>query len=156
MHLTVADQRKYSSVTSPMRVLGIGFSYSQHSKMCQLSIWIAGFYYLKTLQENSRLSLASPVAHVNLMNGHQCLNCSASVFYRTDLGSRLLRRFCYRRLKEIGKGFLSLNACLLAKRRERLLLSYENCPQISKVSEHRPHPCYEFQKHDARLLVNRL
>lgn len=38
MHLSVTDSYRYSSVTSALRVLGIGFSYSQHSKLRQPSL----------------------------------------------------------------------------------------------------------------------
>ena len=143
VRLAVTDRIGYSSVNSPRGVRGIGFSYSQHSKLCQLPMWAAGFCSLRVLQENSKLALASSVTHVNLMSGHQYLSCSASVFHRKDLGFRLLRRFFHRKLQGIENGFPRLGVGLSARKPESFF-SHGNWQQIPTVNEHRPCQCHEF------------
>ena len=153
VRLAVTDHYRYSSVNAPLGVRAIGFSYSQHSKLCQLSAWMAGFYWSSLCQKNSKLTLASPVAHVNLMNGHQYLSCSASVLHRKDLGFRLSTRFFHRKLQEMERGFPRLEANPLASRPKRFF-SCGSWRQILKLNEHRPCQFHEFRKHNACLPVS--
>lgn len=73
MRLTVADQCKYSRVTSPIWGLGIGFSYSQHSKTYQLLDLSGWFLLLKFIGKFLRLLLRSPTVHVKLIDGSHVL-----------------------------------------------------------------------------------
>lgn len=151
--LTVSDYCQCSSVNPPLRLRGIGFSYSQHSKVYQPSTQMAGFYCSKIGRKISKLTLASLVTHVNLMNGHQYLSCSASVFHRKDLGFKLSTRSFYRKLQEIGKGFPRCKVDLLVGK-PRSFFSRGSWRQILKVNEHRPCQCREFRKHNVCLPIS--
>ena len=76
MRLTVTDLHTNSLVTSPNRGLGIGFSYSQHSKTHQLLFRVAGFYSKLFMHEYSKIFLRSWIGRVKLINGsHALSNC---------------------------------------------------------------------------------
>jgi len=74
VRLTVTDLRQNSLVTLPNWGLGIGFSYSQHSKTRQLPCRVAGFYSQKSIYEYSGFFLRSWIGHVKLVNGSQVLS----------------------------------------------------------------------------------
>ena len=69
MRLTVTDPCKYSRVTLPIWGLGIGFSYSQHSKTCQLLDSSGWFLLLKFPGKVVRFFLRSSALHVKLIDG---------------------------------------------------------------------------------------
>lgn len=69
VHLTVTDPCKYSRVTLPIWGLGIGFSYSQHSKTYQLLNLSGWFLLLKLTDKLSRFLLRSSALHVKLIDG---------------------------------------------------------------------------------------
>jgi len=69
VHLTVTDLCKYSRVTLPIWGLGIGFSYSQHSKAYQLLNLGGWFLLLKLTDQRVRFILRSSALHVKLING---------------------------------------------------------------------------------------
>ena len=80
VRLTVTDQPKCSSVTLPDGVLGIRFSYSQHSKRHQLPQRAAGFYWISVLYGKILgLTLASLDTRVKLVNGLWFLDLFTSV-----------------------------------------------------------------------------
>jgi hypothetical protein len=70
VNLSVADSNKSSLVTWPQGVLGIRFSYSQHSKLCQLTQWVGWFLY-GLAAEKLKFPLWGQGARVTLMNGFE-------------------------------------------------------------------------------------
>ena len=151
--LAVADHHKHRSVMFPLWVQGMGFSYSQHSKLCQLPVWVAGFYCLPECQKKLKLAFASLVTHVNLMNGHQYLSCLAPVFHRKDLIFRLLRHFFHRKLQGIERGFPRSEVGLLAVE-PKDFFSPGSRQQLLRATEREPCECHWFKKHSVYLLVS--
>ena len=131
VHLTVTDLRKHSLVTLPNWGLGIGFSYSQHSKICQLLIRVAGFYSLAHRYEYFEFFLRQWILHVKLVNGSRALSDRLHYFMHiegltlTCLGNALVGAF-----KQQEKSFLEgLAFCL---QRVQGLPCYKNWPFESK------------------------
>lgn len=151
--LVVADYSKHRSVILPLWVQGIGFSYSQHSKPCQLLIWVAGFYCSVECQKKLKLAFASLVTHVNLMNGHQYLSYFASVFHRKDLSFRLLKRFFHRKLQGIERGLPRSEVGLLAAKPKNFT-SRGSRQQRLRATEREPWECRWFGEHTVYLLVS--
>ncbi len=151
--LAVADYSKHRSVILPLWVRGIGFSYSQHSKLYQLPTWVAGFYCLVERQKKLKLAFDSLVVHVNLMNGHQYMSCFASVFHRKDLSFRLLKRFFHQKLQRVERGLPHSEVGLLDAEPKNFS-TLGSRQQLLRASERRPHDCYWFRERSVYLLAS--
>jgi hypothetical protein len=125
VHLTVTDLQINSLVTLPNWGLGIGFSYSQHSKIYQLLFRVAGFYSQFFMHEYSKFFLRSWIGRVKLINGSHILSYCLPHFMPLENRTGHWLRQCFgKHLQAAKKSFLQRLA--LYPQHMQSLLRHEN------------------------------